>query len=172
MNNTVLLIDAAGRAQERLLQALDGLSPEQINRIPAPEVAPSIKSLAWLVWHVAREMDFQIADLLGVEPLYFSEGWGDKFALDLPPDTQDWKHTPSEAAKVMVTDIQLLRDYLSRATDFVIDYLAHVSAKSLGDIIDESWDPPVTRAARLVSIVDDAIMHSGQAIYVKRLIRT
>ena len=155
MNNTVLLIDAAGRAQERLLQALDGLSPEQINRIPAPEVAPSIKSLAWLVWHVAREMDFQIADLLGVEPLYFSEGWGDKFALDLPPDTQDWKHTPSEAAKVMVTDIQLLRDYLSR-----------------GDIIDESWDPPVTRAARLVSIVDDAIMHSGQAIYVKRLIRT
>jgi len=37
-------------------------------------------------------------------------------------------------------------------------------------VIDDSWTPAVTRQARLVSIIDDAVMHSGQAVYTRRLV--
>ena len=33
-------------------------------------------------------------------------------------------------------------------------------------MVDERWDPPVTAAVRLVSVVDDAVKHLGQAEYV------
>jgi hypothetical protein len=36
----------------------------------------------------------------------------------------------------------------------------------LDQVIDENWDPPVTRGVRLVSIIDDAAQHVGQAAYV------
>ena len=46
------------------------------------------------------------------------------------------------------------------------DHLGTLTVADLDDVIDEEWDPPVTRGARLVSIVDDAIQHLAQAAYV------
>ena len=33
-------------------------------------------------------------------------------------------------------------------------------------MVDTRWDPPVTAAVRLVSVVDDCSEHVGQAAYV------
>ena len=115
-------------------------------------------------------MDFQIDDLAKTEPVWFSKGWKKKFALDLPDDTEDWHHTPQEAHRVVVTDIELLKDYLSDAVAATIAYLSEVNEASLDDVIDENWTPAVKRGNRLVSIIDDAAMHSGQAIYARRLL--
>ena len=61
-------------------------------------------------------------------------------------------------------------DYLNDATDFAILYLKSLNPECLDDIVDDSWTPAVTRGVRLVSIIDDAAMHSGQAIYARRLL--
>jgi hypothetical protein len=37
-------------------------------------------------------------------------------------------------------------------------------------VIDDRWDPPVTRGVRLVSVVDDDARHLGQAEYVRGLL--
>ena len=34
-------------------------------------------------------------------------------------------------------------------------------------MIDTKWNPPVTRGVRLVSIIDDAVTHLGQAAYAR-----
>ena len=90
--------------------------------------------------------------------------------MDLPDDTEDWYHTPQEAHKVVVTDIELLKGYLSDAVAATIAYLSEVNEDSLDDVVDENWTPAVKRGNRLVSIIDDAAMHSGQAIYARRLL--
>ena len=41
----------------------------------------------------------------------------------------------------------------------------------LDEVIDASWDPPVTRGVRLISVVDDGIQHAGQAAYVAGIVR-
>ncbi len=143
---------------------------EEVNAFPVVDTVPSIKSVAWLTWHTARELDFQIADLAKTEPVWFSKGWKKKFALDLPDDTEDWHHTPQEAHKVVVTDIELLKGYLSDAVAATIAYLSEVNEDSLDDVVDENWTPAVKRGNRLVSIIDDAAMHSGQAVYARRLL--
>jgi uncharacterized damage-inducible protein DinB len=166
VKETQLTIETLQRAQERLEETLAQMTVEEANTIPAS----LIKSVTWLMWHTAREIDLQVAALAGREPLWLKDGWTKEFALDLPDDTEDWHHTPVEAAKVVVDEKDKLSNYLSASVDVAIDYLQSVDETSLSEIIDENWTPPVTRQARIVSIVDDAVMHSGQAIYTRRLV--
>ena len=94
----------------------------------------------------------------------------EKFALDLPDETEDWHHTPEEAAKVVVAEKQLLSDYLAASVALTKSYLDQIKEEQLSDVIDKNWTPPVTRQVRLVSAIDDAVMHSGQAVYTRRLV--
>lgn len=154
------------RAKERFEDTLMQMTVTEANTMPNP----LIKSVTWLMWHTARELDFQISALNGSKPLWFKSDWRDRFNLPLPDNTEDWHHTPQEAAKVQVTDKQLLVDYLNESIDFTLNYLKTITEDSLQDIVDLNWTPPVTRQVRIVSAIDDAIMHSGQAVYSRRLV--
>lgn len=164
MRSTQMSIDTLERAQERFIDTLGQMDVTQANTMPKP----IIKSVTWLIWHTARMLDLQISELDENEPLWTSKGWNEKFSLDLSDNTQDYKHTPEEAAKVKVTDKQLLVDYLDDAVKRTKNYLEKVDDDALDEVIDESWTPAVTRQVRLVSSIDDAVMHSGQAVYTRR----
>ena len=159
-------MDTLKRAQERFEETLGQMEVDEANTMPAP----LIKSVTWLIWHTARELDYQIAELNNTKPLWLESGWSTKFALDLPDDTEDWQHTPEQAAKVVVTDKKLLLDYLAASIEFTNIYLSTIREESLNDVVDTNWTPVVTRQARIVSAIDDAVMHSGQAVYTRRLV--
>ena len=165
MKETQLTIETLQRAQERFEETLAQMSIAEANTVPEP----LIKSVTWLIWHTAREIDLQISALADQEPLWLAD-WTKRFALDLPDDTEDWRHTPEEAAKVIVNQKELLVDYLSASVELAVNYLQSIDETSLSEVIDENWTPAVTRQARIVSIVDDAVMHSGQAVYTRRLV--
>jgi len=149
-----MLIDVLSRSRERFDRAFDGVTLEQANTRPAPDLAPHIDSLTWLARHTARGTDTH----------------REHFALPLPDDTEDWRHTPEQAAQVVVGDLGLLFAYLDDAYALAITYLRSLTPETLDDIVDDSWDPPVTRAVRLASVIDDAAQHSGQAVYTRRLL--
>ena len=165
-----LLTASLDRSRERFDRALDGVTVEQANTQPAPTTAPRIDSLTWLAWHTAREIDLQVSALAGTDALWTSAGFSKRFALPLPDDTEDWHHTPEQAALVRVDDLTVLTDYLDAAYALIRGYLAGLTTASLDDVVDRAWDPPVTRASRLASIIDDAAQHSGQAVYSHRLL--
>ena len=165
MKETQLTIETLQRAQERFEETLAQMSIAEANTMPEP----LIKSVTWQIWHTAREIDLQISALADQEPLWLAD-WTKRFALDLPDDTEDWRHTPEEAAKVIVNQKELLVDYLSASVELAVNYLQSIDETSLSEVIDENWTPAVTRQARIVSIVDDAVMHSGQAVYTRRLV--
>ncbi len=166
MKDLQLTTEMLDRAQERFEETFEQMTIDEANKMPAP----LIKSVTWLMWHTARELDIQISGLNETEPLWTSDGWSEKFGLDLPDDTEDWRHTPAEAAKVIVTDRQLVLDYLAVSIEFTKHYLKKIDEASFSDVIDTNWDPPVTRQVRIVSAIDDAVMHSGQAVYTRRLV--
>lgn len=166
MKETKMTIDTLVRAQERFEDTLRQMNVAEANKMPKP----LIKSVSWLMWHTARELDYQFSELNNSEPLWMRDGWTQKFNLDLPDDTQDYCHTPEQAKKVVVSDKQLLSNYLEASIKFVKNYLENLDKESLNDIIDKNWTPPVTKEVRIVSAIDDAVMHSGQAVYTRRLV--
>ncbi len=166
MSPLELSFSTLGCAQERFLETLDQMTVAEANTMPKP----LIKSVTWLIWHSSRVLDYQISPLAGLPQLYEAAGFKERFNLDLPDDTQDWRHTPQEAAKVVVSDKELLKDYLQETMERTKTYFSQLDEASLADIIDRNWTPAVTRGVRLVSTVDDIVMHSGQAVYTRRLV--
>ncbi len=161
-----LLIDALNRSREACHGVLGGLTPEQANARPNDRA----NSITWLVWHIAREQDAQIAPLCGTPQVWIAQHWQDRFDLDLPPGSMGYGHSSQDVAKVVVDDTALLTGYLDAATEATREYIASLSDDRFDEVVDTRWDPPVTRGVRLVSIIDDAAQHAGQAAYVRGLL--
>lgn len=157
-----LLRDAFTRLIEHVDEITEGL-PDQVSGY---RPAPDANSIAWLLWHSARIQDLQLADVAGVEQVWFRDRWVDRFGLDLPRNDTGYGHGPDDVAKVKAP-ADLLSGYYHAVHKFTLEYVAGVSAQELARVVDTNWDPPVTASARLVSIIDDCAQHLGQAAYVR-----
>ena len=150
----------------RLIGHVVGLTDELSEEVSFFRPTPAANSIAWLIWHSARIQDVQLAHIAGVEQVWFSGGWVDRFALDLPPDAHGYGHTAEEVATVRAP-ADLLAGYYHAVHRMTLEYVAGVTAEELARIVDENWNPPVTASVRLVSIIDDCAQHLGQAAYVR-----
>ncbi|GAB3235707.1 mycothiol transferase [Mycolicibacterium hippocampi] len=157
-----LLRDSFTRLIEHSDDLTDGLTDEVAYYQPTPQA----NTITWLIWHTARMQDAQVCDIAGIEQVWFRDGWVDRFALDLPRDAHGYGHTPEEVAKVRVP-ADLLAGYYHAVHKESLEYVASVSADELARVVDDNWTPPVTASARLVSIIDDAAQHLGQAAYIR-----
>lgn len=164
--NTDLLV----RAYERFERSFAEVTLEELNAFPVADFAPQIKSMGWLAWHTGRELDLQISHLAGKTSLWEGDGWADKLDITVQADEDGWNHSLEQAQAIVIKDKASILAYLKAATDQAIAYLAELTESQLDDIVDTSWTPAVTRGVRLVSIIDDAIMHSGQVFYARRLL--
>lgn len=160
-----ILRDSFTRLIEHADEITAGLSDEASFYRPTPEA----NSIAWLIWHSARIQDAQIAHIAGTEQVWFSAGWVDRFALDLPRDAHGYGHTAEEVGKVRAP-AGLLAGYYHAVHKMTLEYVATVTDAELARIVDENWDPPVTASVRLVSIIDDCAQHLGQAAYIRGIV--
>ncbi|WP_133755659.1 mycothiol transferase [Naumannella halotolerans] len=163
MDATQILVDAATRPAEAAAALTAGLTAEQLNAHPGGHD----NSIAWLLWHIGREIDAQVAELSGRPPVW--ENFRDRFELGELGDQVGYGFTPQQARSIVVDDAGLLQQYLQAATDALVAYLQTLGEEDLDQVIDTSWDPPVTRGARLVSIIDDAAQHIGQVGYARSI---
>jgi hypothetical protein len=165
MEQHELLIDAFDRIRGIVHRVVEGASDELLGY----RVDPEANTIAWLVWHLTRGQDSQVADVAGTEELWLTE-WADRFALPLPRESTGYGHTTSEVAAVKASP-ELLLGYHDAVHSATVAYLKTLSGADLDRVVDESWDPPVTLGVRLVSIVGDDWQHAGQASFVQGLAR-
>ena len=167
MDAQAVLIDSVNRPVETARTVLKEISKETLHAMPGGRA----NSIAWLVWHAARQMDIQVAWLANAgqisEQLWLTDGWGERLGIDRGPKSIGFGDTAEDVAALRVEDPALLLDYLQACTDAFKTYVSGLSADDLDEVIDTKWNPPVTRGVRLVSIIDDAVTHLGQAAYAR-----
>ncbi|MGV9860575.1 mycothiol transferase [Gordonia sp. NPDC003425] len=164
MRASDILIDGFGRIGDGVHGVLDGISEERLGA----HVSPDANSIAWLIWHLTRVQDAQIADVAGTDEVWVRDGWYDSFALPFAPSASGYGQSPDEARRVVAEPEQLL-GYHDATHAATLEYLGTLGDDDLDRIIDERWDPPVTLGVRLVSILDDDAKHLGQAEYIRGL---
>jgi len=162
MRATTLLHNAAARPAEAAERLRASLSPRVLNE----HVGGHDNSAAWLLWHTGRELDVQTADLAGTAEVWSADGYAERTGIGAAGDGIGLGHSPEEARAIRSDHGEALVDYIADATEALLEYISGLSEADLDQIIDESWDPPVTRGVRLVSMIDDAAQHVGQAAYV------
>jgi hypothetical protein len=157
-----LLLDAFGRVREHVIDLTDRLADDIATYRPDPEA----NSIAWLIWHLSRIQDDHVADLAQVEQAW--AGWRERFGLPFSKWATGYGQGPKEVAAVRASG-DLLSGYHQAVHDLTLRYLDSITAEELDRIVDTRWDPPVTAAVRLVSVIGDTMQHLGQAAYVRGL---
>jgi hypothetical protein len=161
-----VLDDAFSRIPDAVRAAVEGLDADALRWRPAP----GANTLAWLVWHLTRQQDAQVADLCDVEPVWTADGWDQHFSLPEGANDHGYGWSSDQVAGLEVTDAEVLLDHLDAVSARCRELIAGLSTTDLDRVIDDSWDPPVTVGTRLVSVVDDAAQHAGQVGYVRGLL--
>jgi hypothetical protein len=162
-----LLRDAFGRIRETVEDTLEGLVGGALTERPGG----TGNSIAWLVWHLGRVEDAQVAAAAGLEQVWTSQGFALRFALPLPERDTGYGHTSEQVGAVQAGP-ELLLEYYDAVHRQTLGVVAGLGDEDLDRIVDRRWDPPVTLGVRLVSTLADCLQHVGQAAYAKGLGRT
>ena len=163
MTPTALLVDAFSRVRELVHAVLDGLSEDDL----AYRVDADANTIGWLVWHLTRIQDDHVAEVAGVGQAWTAAGWAERLGLPFDPEDTGYGHGRDDVAAVRVSSADLLAGYHDDVHSRTVAYLEQVTPQDLERIVDERWDPPVTLAVRLVSVVSDDLQHVGQASFVR-----
>jgi hypothetical protein len=155
-----LLVDQFGRIRELVSGLTDGLSEET----GTFRVDPGANTIAWLIWHQARVQDDHLADAAGTEQVW--PQWRDRFGLPFGPDATGYGQDSDDVAAVRVPG-ELLDGYHAGVHEATLRYLDRLDAAELDRVVDTNWDPPVTVAVRLVSVIGDCLQHLGQAALIR-----
>jgi hypothetical protein len=156
--------DQFGRIRELVHDLTDGLTDTMGSY--RPDAAAN--SIDWLVWHLSRVQDDHLAGLAGTEQVWTAGGWYQRFALPFPVEAHGYGQSSADVAAVRVP-ADLLEGYHAAVHDASLAYAERLTADELARVVDTNWDPPVTAAVRLVSLIGDCLQHAGQAAYVRGL---
>ena len=166
MRATDLLLDAFGRIRAGVDDVVDGLNLDQLGFRPGT----AANSIAWLVWHLTRIQDDHVAGVTGTKQVWQSGNWAPRFGLPAGSMEHGYGHTPDQVAAITVDSAEVLTAYYDAVHEQTIRYVSTLTDADLPRIVDTSWDPPVTLAVRLVSVIDDDLEHAGQAAYLRGMI--
>ncbi len=166
MTSVDVLTEAFSRLPDLVHGALEGLDAEQLSVRPAG----SANSIAWLVWHLTRVEDNHFAEAFGHDEVWTAGGYADRWDLPLDAGDTGYGHSSDQVDAVRVESAQQLLDYFDAVHEIVLQLLSGLDDQDLGRVVDEHWDPPVTLLVRLVSVIDDAVQHVGQAGFARGMI--
>ncbi len=155
-----LLLDALDRVRDTVHGLLDD-TPD--DRLAEPPVEGA-NTVAWLVWHLTRVLDTHVADAVDRDVVWTTGGWYERFGLPFPASAHGYGMSYDDVLAVRASG-EDLRGYFDATYDLVADALRGVTEDDLDRVVDEDWDPPVTLGVRLVSALNDATQHVGQASY-------
>src|SRR5579875_3481747 len=149
MNTSELITDAFGRVADAVHGACEGLSADQL----AWRADPEANTIAWLVWHLARVQDDHVSAVAGRDQVYRALGWHDRFALPFLDQAIGYGFTAEQVGLVQVASADVLTGYYDAVHQATVDFVSGLSDGDLDQVVDTSWDPPVTLGVRLVSVV-------------------
>lgn len=157
-----MLLDGFGRIHQGVSEVLDGLDLDDLRWRPEAEANP----IGWLIWHLTRQQDAQLAHLRGDEAVWAD--WRGRFSLPYPPDAHGYGMSSADVGRFTVNDPQLLGDYQSATHDATTGIIDRLSADEFERVLDGPYQ--VTVAVRLYSVLEDATKHLGQAEYLRGMI--
>ena len=166
MTSNDLLLDAFSRVHGVVHQAVDNLTPDEL----AFRVNGDTNSIAWLIWHLSRVTDDHLSDAASKEQVWTGSGWVEKFGLPFPADATGYGFGGDDVAAVKPKSGEILIGYFDEVIEEATRYVKNLKEDDYARVVDNSWNPPVTLAVRLISVVSDDLQHAGQAMFIRGIV--
>jgi uncharacterized damage-inducible protein DinB len=167
MNVADVLVDAFNRVRESVHESTEGLSVDDL----LLRVDRAANPIGWLIWHLTRVEDDHVAGAAGVEQVWTSQGWAERFDLPYDVAAHGYGQSSDDVGAFRVESAELLLAYHDAVHEHTIRFVERLTDADLDQVVDKRWDPPVTLGVRLVSVVSDGLQHAGQAAFIRGIAR-
>jgi len=161
-----VLLDAFARVGEDLPAMVENLDGDQLLWRPSG----TGNSIGWLAWHLTRVQDDHIAAVGDRPQVYTQQQWDRRFALPYDPGDIGYGQSSEQVEAFAVTDAAGLVDYHREVQQMTAEVISGMAESDFRRVVDERWDPPVTAATRIVSVINDTTQHLGQIAYMRGLL--
>ena len=163
-----LLIDGFGRIRESVANAVEGLSHEQLKHRLDADANP----VSWLIWHLTRVQDAQVAEAFGTPQVWTDGAWAARFGLPAGMTDHGYGHSRQQVEEIAeaASSAGLLVEYHEETCAQTVQLVSDLTDDDLDRVVDTRWTPPVTLGVRLISVLNDATQHVGQAAYVQGML--
>ena len=161
-----MLRDGFTRVSEGIETLLENAEPRMLRF----RASSSANPVAWLIWHLSRVQDDHFAFLAqaldpasGTEQCWIANDWVSRFNLPYRRLDTGFGHSSEQVGDFGMYDGAYLRGYHLDVHRQCLEILGTLRESDLGTVVDRRWDPPVTAAARLVSVLEETTAHLAQA---------
>ena len=157
--------DAFNIEHEYLMDALDGLTSDEIIWKPGPEA----NSIGWILWHMIRVEDMWFQFFIQHQPeIWEKDNWNEKFGL--PTRDNGFGHTPEQVNNFPIYDLTEMLAYGSAVRTATLSYLKSMTAEQL-DVVPREARPEMSVGRIFRQVIGEIYQHQGHIAYLKGLLK-
>ena len=155
--------DALDKEQQFLLEAVQGLTPEDLVWRAGPEANP----IGWILWHMIRVEDMWLQFFIQERPeIWERDGWHEKFGL--PTRDNGFGHTQEQVDGFPALELSELLKYGEAVRAGTLEYLRGLGPEDY-DRVPRERRPEMTIGAIFRQVVGELYQHQGHIAYLKGL---
>ena len=157
------ITDALEKENGFLLEALDGLGPDELAWQPAADA----NSIGWILWHMVRVEDMWIQFFAQFQTeLWETEGWHEKFGL--PTRDNGFGHTPEQVNNFPSIDLPEFLRYRASVRQATLAYLDTLTPEDM-ERVPRERRPEMSLGAMFRQIIGEMYQHVGHIAYLRGL---
>ena len=157
------ITDALEKENGFLLEALDGLGPDELAWQPAADA----NSIGWILWHMVRVEDMWIQFFAQFQTeLWETEGWHEKFGL--PTRDNGFGHTPEQVNNFPSVDLAEFLRYRASVRQATLAYLDTLTPEDM-ERVPRERRPEMSLGAMFRQIIGEMYQHVGHIAYLRGL---
>ena len=157
------IVDALDKENGFLLEALDGLGPDELAWQPAADA----NSIGWILWHMVRVEDMWIQFFAQFETeLWETEGWHEK--IGLPTRDNGFGHTAEQVNNFPGVDLAEFLRYRASVRQATLAYLDTLTPEDM-ERVPRERRPEMSLGAMFRQIIGEMYQHVGHIAYLRGL---
>ena len=157
------IVDALEKENGFLLEALDGLGPEELAWQPAADA----NSIGWILWHMVRVEDMWVQFFAQFQTeLWETEGWHEKFGL--PTRDNGFGHTAEQVNNFPALDLSEFLRYRAAVRQATLAYLDTLTPEEM-ERVPRERRPEMSLGAMFRQIIGEMYQHVGHIAYLRGL---
>ena len=157
------IVDALDKENGFLMEALDGLGPDELAWQPAADA----NSIGWILWHMVRVEDMWIQFFAQFQTeLWETEGWHEKFGL--PTRDNGFGHTAEQVNNFPSVDLGEFLRYRASVRQATLAYLDMLTPDDM-ERVPRERRPEMSLGAMFRQIIGEMYQHVGHIAYLRGL---
>ena len=157
------IVDALDKENGFLMEALDGLGPDELTWQPAADA----NSIGWILWHMVRVEDMWIQFFAQFQTeLWETEGWHEKFGL--PTRDNGFGHTAEQVNNFPSVDLGEFLRYRAAVRQSTLAYLNTLTPEDM-ERVPRERRPEMSLGAMFRQIIGEMYQHVGHIAYLRGL---